>query len=104
MPQAPLWVTRFRITVSSRPPAITMPVPIGEGVVSGVWGLLLSWTLLCSKIVQEYVPVGPVPWGQAPSWGEGASSLFWLLVTIPLAFLSHSEFFRISLPPAFVPE
>ena len=51
------------------------------------------------------MPVGPVPpFGQAPSCGEGASSLFWLLVTMPLALWSHSESFSTSCPPALVPE
>ena len=44
------------------------------------------------------------PFGQAPSWGEGESSLFWLLVSKPSLLLSNSEFLITSGPPAFVPE
>src|SRR3954462_8881352 len=40
MPQAPLWVTVLFITVSLRPPAMMIPEPIGDGVVSGVCELL----------------------------------------------------------------
>ena len=42
--------------------------------------------------------------GQVPSCGEGASSLFWLLVTMAAWLWSHSERSRMRCPPEFVPE
>ena len=55
---------------------------------------------------QEWVwVIGLVaPFGQAPSCGEGASSLFWLLVSKPSLLWSNSEFSITSGPPEFVPE
>ena len=40
--------------------------------------------------------------GHEPSCGSGASSLFWLFVTIPVLLRSHSEFWMIRWPPTFV--
>src|SRR3954454_9704565 len=78
MPQAPLWVTALFITVSLRAAAMMIPEPMGDGVVSGVWELLLSCTSLRLKIVHESVPLGLLmPPGQAPFRGQGASSFFW---------------------------
>jgi hypothetical protein len=55
---------------------------------------------------QEWVWVTGLvpPLGQAPSWGDGESSLFWLLVSNPSLLWSNSEFSITSCPPAFVPE
>src|ERR1700726_273210 len=96
------------LTMSLRPPAMTMPVPTGAASaepVVGTFGLLLSWTEFLVNSQHEWVPVGPVPpLGHAPSCGEGASSLFWLFVTKPDWLLSNSEFWMIRCPPAFVPE
>src|SRR4051794_33834521 len=96
------------LTVSLRPPAITTPLPTGPASaepVVGTFGLLLSCTEFLVKSQQECVPVGPVPpFGQAPSCGEGASSLFWLLVTKPDWLLSNSEFWMTRCPPELVPE
>src|SRR5947209_3328444 len=108
IPHAPLCSTRLDRTVSFRPPAISMPVPTGADPAipePGTLGLLLSWTKLFSITVHECVPVGPVPpFGQAPSWGGGASSLFSELGTMPALLSSHSEFLMIRWPPLFVPE
>ena len=99
---------RLPITVSWRPPASTMPVPTGPSAAvpeRGTFGLLLSWMSFLRKSVQEWLPVGPLsPPGQAPSCGDGASSLFWLLVTMPQVFSSHSDFSTIRCPPELVPE
>src|ERR1700722_13532361 len=96
------------LTASSRPPAITTPLPTGPASaepVVGTFGLLLSCTEFFLNTQQECVPVGPVPPpGQIPSCGEGASSLFWLLVTNPDWLLSNSEFWMIRWPPELVPE
>src|SRR5262245_47887397 len=83
------------VTVSNRPPEITRPTPIGPRSAEpdeGTLGLLLSCTLLCWKTQHETVPVGPVSEsGQCPLCGDGASSLFWLLVEKPVLLLSNSE-------------
>src|SRR3954467_10950003 len=96
------------MTVSVRPPAMTMPVPGGPSEAEPVLGtetLLLSCTKLFVNIQQECEPVGPVPpLGQTPSCGDGASSLFWLFVLTPVLFWSNSEFRMTRLPPEFVPE
>src|ERR1700692_4454978 len=96
------------LTVSSRPPAMTTPLPTGPASaepVVGTFGLLLSWTEFFVNSQQECLPVGPLPpFGHAPSCGGGASSLFWLLVTKPDWLLSNSEFWTIRCPPEFVPE
>jgi len=82
--------------VSFRPPASTIPVPTGPSAAEparGTFGLLLSWMLFLRKSVHEWLPVGPMRLsGQAPSCGEGASSLFWLLAEMPQVFSSHSDF------------
>src|SRR5438093_12450466 len=88
IPQAPFLYTRLPLTVSSRPPAITTPLPTGPASAEpevGTFGLLLSCTRLLVNTQQELVPVGPfsLALGHLPSCGEGASSLFWLLVTNP---------------------
>src|SRR3977135_3114055 len=96
------------LIVSLRPPAITTPLPTGAASaepVVGTFGLLLSCTEFLVNSQHECVPVGPVPpLGPAPSCVDGASSLFWLLVTKPAMLLSNSEFWIVSWPPEFVPE
>src|SRR5271166_2879821 len=90
--------------VSNRPPEIRTPTPTGPYCstpeVVGVFGLLLSCIELCVSTQHERVPVGPVSLpGQWPDWGDGWSSLFWLLVENPVWLLSNSEFWMISWPP-----
>src|SRR5262245_48782081 len=108
MPHDPWFCTRLSMTVSFRPPASTMPVPTGPNAAEpafGTFGLLLSWMKFPRKSVQECEPVGPTPSpGHAPSCGEGASSLFWLLVEMPVLLSFHSESSMIRWPPEFVPE
>src|SRR5262249_47450635 len=94
MPQAPLFATRLLRTWSLRPPAITTPVPTGPSAAvpdCGTFGLLLS----CTKLSRNRVHDRDRAVGQAPSWGDGASSLFWLFVTIPALLPSHSECSRV---------
>src|SRR4249919_1986097 len=103
MPQDPLRTIRLFRTVLFRPPDRSMPVPIGEPAVrpkAGVLGLLLSCTSLRWMKVQEL----PGALGQAPSWGEGGSSLARELGRMPDRFRSHSESSIRSRPPALVPE
>src|SRR4051794_36294531 len=103
MPQAPLWTTLLRLTVSPRTPARTTPVPTGPSAADpepGTFGLLLSWIELSWMNVHEVV----VLLGHQPSAGEGASSLFWLFVTMPVLLWSHSDFSRRRWPPELVPE
>src|SRR5262245_12787125 len=103
IPQAPLSATRFWVTVSKRPPETTIPVPGGPSAALpalGTFGLLLSWMKLLRKVVQDW-DVLP---GQRPTCGEGASSLFCELVTMPVLFRSHSEFSITRWPPELVPE
>src|ERR1700676_405040 len=99
---------RLPLTMSLRPPEITTPLPTGAASaepVVGTFGLLLSCTEFFVNSQQEWVPVGPVPpFGHAPSCGEGASSLFWLLVMKPDLLLLNSEFCTIRWPPELVPE
>src|SRR2546422_10533502 len=98
----------FPLTMSLRPPEITTPLPTGPfpaTPVVGTLGLLLSCTEFFVNSQQLCVPVGPVPpFGHSPSCGEGASSLFWLLLTKPDLLLLNSEFWMIRCPPELVPE
>src|SRR5262249_11532922 len=107
-PQAPWFWMRLALTVSLRPPARIMPVPTGPRAAEperGTFGLLLSWMKFRLKNVHDPVPRGPrCPFGQAPLCGDGASSLFWLLVEMPHVFPVHSERSTIRWPPEFVPE
>ena len=92
MPHALLFVTLLFTTVSKRPPAMTIPVPTGPAAAdpaSGTFGSLLSCTKLLRHTSQDDVPVGPFPDGHEPSCGEGASSLFCELLTMPVALSSH---------------
>ena len=59
----------------------------------------MSWMKLFRMNVHE-----PFPSGQAPSWGEGWSSLFRLFGTMPVRLRSNSLFSMIRWPPEFVPE
>src|SRR6516165_10409981 len=83
-PHAPLSRMSLPSTVWTRPREIGPPAPTGleatmRGLV-GTFGLLLSCTELWLNSQHEWVPVGPVPLpGQRPDWGDGWSSLFWLL-------------------------
>src|SRR5438270_3604362 len=92
-PKERLLETWLPLTMSLRPPEMTTPLPTGPASaepVVGTFGLLLSCTVFFVNSQQECVPVGPIPpLGQAPSCGEGASSLFWLLVTKPDWLLSN---------------
>src|SRR5689334_18869135 len=105
---APLCSKRLPTTVSCRPPAITIPVPTGPRSAepaAGTFGLLLSWMKLPTKKVHDPMTGVPVtPAGHAPSCGEGASSLFWLFVEMPVLLWSNSEPAMTSRPPEFVPE
>ena len=97
------------ITVSLRPPAIVMPVPMGPAAASpasGVLPLLLSCTLLWMNTQHEWVCVmGLVPpWGQAPFWGGGGSPAIWESVSMPSWLLSSCEFSMTMAPPELVPE
>src|SRR5258707_14330838 len=97
IPQAPLLVKVLPVTVSLRPPDTDIPVPVGPLAATpmpGTLGLLLSRTWLCMNTQQEWVCVIGLmpPLGQAPSCGEGQSSLFWPLVSKPSLLLSHTEF------------
>src|SRR5438034_8536970 len=90
-------------------PESTTPLPTGPAPatpVVGTLGLLLSCTEFFVNSQQLCEPVGPVSpaFGHEPSWGEGASSLFWLLLTKPDLLLLNSEFWMIRCPPEFVPE
>src|SRR3954452_77363 len=107
MPHALLCVTRLWTSVSNRPPAMTMPVPTGPAAAdpaSGTLGSLLSCTKLLRQISHEDVPVGPLPDGHEPSCGDGASSLFCELVTMPVALSSHRPFWMMRCAPELVPE
>src|ERR1051326_488633 len=108
MPHEPWFSPRLSMIVSFRPPASTIPVPTGPNAAepaAGTSGLLLSWMKFPRNRVQECEPVGPTPPpGQTPSCGEGASSLFWLLVEMPVLLPFHSESSMIRWPPEFVPE
>ena len=80
-----------------------MPVPGGPSEALpalGTLGLLLLWIAVVSEDVQERVALP----GQRPTCGEGASSLFCELVTMPVLLRSHSEFSITRWPPEFVPE
>src|SRR5437660_322384 len=80
-----------------------MPAPTGPAPAmpkAGTLGSLLSWTLLPVITVQDVAGVE----GQAPFWGEGASSLLRELGTMPVRLPSHSEFWILRCPPALVPE
>src|SRR5436305_7467876 len=102
IPQAPLSWMVLLTTVSKRPPAMTMPVPTGPAdaapVSCGTFGLLLSCTSLCRQISHD-----PPPLGHEPSCGDGASSLFCELLTIPLWLSSHSPYWMMRCPPELVP-
>src|SRR3954454_10484875 len=108
MAQLLLFQNWLPMTVSNRPPEITNPTPIGPSSAepeAGAVVSLLSCTWLWRKIQHEVVPVGPVSEsGQCPLWGDGASSLFWLLVEKPVLLFSNSEFWMTSRPPELVPE
>src|SRR3954468_17172740 len=109
IPQAPLFSKRLPTIVLSRAPETDIPVPTGPAAAvpaPGTFGLLLSCTKLCVNTQHECVCViGLVaPFGQAPSCGEGESSLFWLFVSKPSLLWSNSEFSITRLPPEFVPE
>ena len=108
MPQPPWSWTLLPTMVSFCPPAISIPVPTGTVPASpepGALGLLFPCTKLPRMIVHEPFPYGPGwPWGQAPFWGEGASSLFRLFGTMPDRFRSNSVSWMIRWPPEFVPE
>src|SRR5438128_2812287 len=99
---------RLPLTMLLRSPASTTPLPTGPASaapVLGTLGLLLSCTRFLVNSQQLCVPVGPVsPFGHFPSWGEGWSSLFWLLLTKPDLLLLNSEFWIVRCPPEFVPE
>ena len=60
----------------------------------GTFGLSLSWIQLFRKKVHDLngVPSAVGFGGHAPSWGDGASSLFCELVTMPVALSSHWPF------------
>src|SRR5919108_18979 len=91
-----------------RSPDSTIPLPTGPvpaTPVVGTFGLLLSCTRFFVNSQQLCVPVGPVSpaLGHTPSCGEGASSLFWLLLTKPDLLLLNSEFWIVRCPPELVP-
>src|SRR5437764_7939090 len=71
-PQAALFVTVLPDSVTYVLPARIMPVPTGVAPDSpeplpGTLGLLLSWMLLFSHTVHDWVPSGPVcPDGHRP--------------------------------------
>src|SRR5215831_15062117 len=82
-----LFSNRLLVTMSFRPPEITIPVPTGPRSAEpcdGTVVLLLSCTKLSWNTQHEPVPVGPRPVGHLPSCGDGASSLFWLFVEKPV--------------------
>src|SRR5438270_11021981 len=92
-----------------RSPESTTPLPTGPAPatpVVGTLGLLLSCTEFFVNSQQLCVPVGPVSpsLGHDPSCGEGASSLFWLLLTNPDLLLLNFEFWIVRCPPELVPE
>ena len=102
MPHAPWFSTTLSWMVSNWPPEISIPAPTGaspEIPAAGTFGLLLSCTWFRWMKVQD-----PVPPGQSPLCGGGASSLLSELGTMPALFRSHSESSMLRCPPAFVPE
>src|SRR3954452_13480451 len=101
-PQAPLPAKRLSMTVSLRPRLIVIPVPSGEVPavpLGGASAWLLSCTSLCTKVQHDVSEPG-----HAPFCGDGASSLFSLLVSTPSWLWSNSELSISSFPPEFVPE
>src|ERR1700730_13349157 len=101
MPQALLPEKVFSTTRSLCPPAIVMPVPTRPGAPAevGVAPLLLLTIRLWISTQQMFLRCAPAgglglfsPFGQIPSWGDGASSLFWLVVAKPSWLLLNSEF------------
>ena len=100
---APLSVTRFRVTVSKRPPETTIPCPAGQRGAAGQ----------CRRVVDcrgrscggRSCRTGSRCRGRArPTCGDGASSLFCELVTMPVLLRSHSECSITRWPPELVPE
>ena len=80
-----------------------MPMPTGAAPASpnaGVFGLSFSRTVLSRITVHDAEGSS----GHAPSWGDGASSLFRLFGTIPERFRSNVERSITRCPPEFVPE
>src|ERR1700676_1521627 len=110
MPQALLPENVLPMTRSCRPPAIVIPVPRSPGAPDegGVAPLLLLTTRLLIITQHTFLRCAPAGrlglfslFGQIPSWGEGASSVFWLCVATPSSLLLNSEFSMTRHPPEF---
>src|SRR6202023_3087071 len=98
IPHALLPEKVFSTTRSLRPAASVIPVPSSPGALDDLGdAALLLLTIRLWIITQQMslrcAPGGGLglafPFGHRPSWGAGASSLFWLVVATPSWLLSN---------------